>query len=87
MGTVEVYILGQNYTIKGDASEEYIQELAAHVNDRLNEVYQKAPGISPVKASILAAISIADELHRLKEEYGLITNIAEKASVLSNLFD
>lgn len=87
MGTVEVYILGQNYTIKGDAPEEYIQKLAAHVNDRLNEVYQKAPGISPVKASILAAISIADELHRLKEEYGLITNIAEKASVLSNLFD
>lgn len=87
MGTVEVYILGQNYTIKGDAPEEYIQKLAAHVNDRIDEVYQNAPGISPVKASILTAISIADELYRLKEEYSLIANIEEKASVLSNLFD
>lgn len=87
MGTVEVYILGQNYTIKGDAPEEYIRKLAAHVNDRLNEVYQKTPGLSPVKASILTAISIADELYRLKEEYGLIATIEEKASVLANLFD
>lgn len=87
MGTVEVYILGQQYTIKGEAPEEHIQKLAAYVNDRISEVYQKAPGISPVKASILTAISIADELHRLKEEYGLIANIEEKASVLSNLFD
>lgn len=88
MGTVEVYILGQKYTIKGEAPEDYIQELAAYVNDKISEVHQNAPNITPVKASILAAINIADELYRLRKEQKTVADsIEEKTAILSNLFD
>jgi cell division protein ZapA len=88
MGTVEVYILGQKYTIKGDAPEENIQRLVAYVNGKIREVYENAPNITPLKASILAAVNIADELHRLKDEQESIAkHIEEKADVLSRLFD
>ena len=88
MGAVEVYILGQKYTIKGDAPEEYIQQLASYVQDKIKEVYNNSPSITPVKASILAAITIADELHRLRnEQENLTKSIEEKTVELTRLFD
>ncbi|MBU4321081.1 MAG: cell division protein ZapA, partial [Nitrospinae bacterium] len=42
----------------------------------------------PLKASILAALNIADELHRLKAEQDSITrHIEERTKVLSGLFE
>lgn len=88
MGSVEVYIIGQKYTIKGDASEEYIQRLASYVNAKIKEVYNSSPSITPVKASILAALNIADELHKLKtEQEDIAKHIEEKANTLTGLFE
>jgi cell division protein ZapA len=88
MGSVEVTILGQKYTIKGDAPEEYIKGLASFVDEKLKEVYHASPGISPLKAAILASLNIADELHKFKEAQENITkNIEERANALTGLFD
>lgn len=88
MGSTEVYILGQKYTIKGDASEEYIRELATFVDKKLKEIYNISPNITPVKASILAALYIADELFRLRnEQEELARHIEEKTNRLTALFE
>ena len=88
MGSTEVYILGQKYTIKGDAPEEYIREIASYVDKKLKEVHNSIPNITPVKASILAALDIADELFKLRSEQEVLTkNIEEKAERLASLFD
>ncbi|PIP70818.1 MAG: cell division protein ZapA, partial [Nitrospirae bacterium CG22_combo_CG10-13_8_21_14_all_44_11] len=39
MSSVDVYILGQKYTVKGDAPEEHIQKIAAFVDAKIKEVY------------------------------------------------
>jgi len=58
------------------------------VNSKIQEVYENAPNITPLKASILASVNIADELHRLKDEQESIAkHIEEKTEVLSRLFD
>ena len=88
MGSIDVTILGQKYTIKGDASEEHIKKLATFVDARLKEVYNAAPGIAPLKAAILASLNIADELHKLREEHeNIARNIEERTDVLTGLFD
>jgi cell division protein ZapA len=87
MGSTEVYILGQKYTIKGDEPEEYIRDLASFVDKKLKEVYNSSPNITPVKASILAALDIADELFKMKNQQAELTKIEEKASALASLFD
>lgn len=88
MGSIEVTILGQTYTIKGEADEEYITSLANFVSRKTNEVLESSPGISPLKASILAALNIADELHRLKKSQDELANgIEEKTKALTGLFD
>ncbi len=88
MGSVEVYILGQKYTIKGDAPEEYIRQLAEYVTVKIREVSDVSPTITPLKASILAAITIADELHKLKnEQEDIAKSIEEKTVALTRLFE
>ena len=88
MGSTEVFILGQKYTLRGDAPEEYIRELASYVDTKLKEVYKGTPNITPVKASILAAIDIADELFKIKNRQDELTsNIEKKAATLASLFD
>lgn len=88
MGSIEVTILGQKYTVKGDAPEDYMKKLAAFVDDKLMEVYNNSPNITPLKAAILASLNIADELQKLKDaQENLTRNIEEKTNVLSGLFD
>ena len=88
MSSIDVYILGQKYTVKGDAPEEHIQKIAAFVDAKIKEVYNNAPNVIPLKASILAALNIADELHRLKtEQDNITTHIEERTKVLSGLFE
>ncbi|GBE36772.1 cell division protein ZapA [bacterium BMS3Bbin07] len=88
MGSVEVDILGQRYRIKGDASDEHIQELARFVDERIREIYDKGPNTVPLKAAILAALDIADELYRYrKEQEDLTKGIEKKTEQLVRLFD
>ncbi len=92
MGNVEVHILGQKYIIKGDnESPEYLVQLAGFVDEKLREVYTSAPHITPLKAAILAALNIADDLHKIKKDHKSmsqsIKSIEDKADTIIKLFD
>ncbi len=87
MGSIEVIILGQRYTIKGDADEDYIKKLADYVDTKMKEVIEAAPNTSPLKASILTALNIADELHKVDKTETDLKTLEEKANALTGLFD
>jgi cell division protein ZapA len=88
VGSVEINILGQKYTLKGDADEEYIKKLASYVDEKLKEIHEANPNITPLKASILASLNIADELHKIRDEHEKAArNIEEKTNALTGLFD
>ncbi|MBA4349554.1 MAG: cell division protein ZapA [Thermodesulfovibrio sp.] len=91
MESVEVYILGQKYLIRGEESPEYIKQLAAFVDEKLREVYSNSPGITPLKAAILTSLNIADELHRTKNKYDSISHsiktIEDGADSIIKLFE
>lgn len=88
MGSVDIYILGQKYTVKGDAPEEHINKVAAFVDSHIKEVYNNAPNTTPLKASILAALNIADELYKLKKEQDdIVTHIEQQANLLYELLE
>ena len=65
---VEVEILGQKYTIRREADPTYVRDLAAYVVKRVKSVEGQVRGQNPVKALALAALYIADELFRAREE-------------------
>lgn len=64
---VKVTIFGNDYTIRGEADENYIQQLAAYVNDKMNEIAGGTNLSNSLKISILAAINLADEVFRLRK--------------------
>ena len=72
MESVEVTILGQRYLIRGNASAEYIRQLAEFVDARIRDVYRNSPGTTPLKASILAALMVSDELHKLSRDHDAV---------------
>ncbi len=65
---VKVTILGNEYTIRGEADEAYIQKLAAYVNGKMNEIGSRSNVAQPLKISILTAINLADEVFRLRAQ-------------------
>ena len=66
--SVAVPIAGQNYTIKSDADEAYVQSLATLVDQKVREVQRGAKTAPAHAVAVLAALQIADELTRSREE-------------------
>ncbi|MGD2081140.1 MAG: cell division protein ZapA [Nitrospirota bacterium] len=88
MASIEITILGQKYTIKGDYSEGQMKELSRYIDGKIKEVCEKYPNITPIKALILAMFNVADEFQSLKNEQDdLARDIEEKAQLLSGLLD
>lgn len=85
---IEVHILGQKYTIRSDATAEYVQELAAHVERRAREIQGSGPAQDAVKLLALTALHIADELFRLKDEQAVVDrDTSARLGALSRLLD
>jgi cell division protein ZapA len=91
MESVEVVILGMRYRITGDEPPEYIQELAEFVDGKLREVREKSPQITPLKAAVLTALNIADELKKTRKEFESVSKeirfIEDKAESIIKLFE
>jgi cell division protein ZapA len=89
--TVKVEIYNQVYNIRSnDGDTEYIQQLAAFVDGRMREIAAGSSTADSLKVAILAALYIADEYHKLKQERDLMdqqfaTRSAEVAEVLDQI--
>ena len=64
--SIRVEIYNQTYSIRSDGDSEYIMRLADFVDKRMREISSGTLTVDSLKVAILAALHIADELHRLK---------------------
>ena len=64
--TVEIF--GQTYNVRGEGDPDYLTELARFVDGRMREVASQVATVDPVKIAILAALNIADEFSRFRDE-------------------
>jgi cell division protein ZapA (FtsZ GTPase activity inhibitor) len=64
---IELNLLGQTLTIRSEATPEYLRRLAKFLEDRVAQL--KRSGVNdPLTALSLAALDIADELFRSRED-------------------
>lgn len=64
---VELTVLGQTLTVRTEASPDYVRRLAAFLEDRVATLTRG--GVKdPTAALTLAALDIADELFRARDE-------------------
>ena len=85
---VEIKVFGQTYTVKTDAEEDHIQEVARHVNEKMEEVLKKTRSVSTLNVAILTALNIADDLLKEKEKrVALLKEIEMKSKDLAEKID
>src|ERR1044071_2678871 len=88
--TIRVEIYNQTYNIRSDGDSEYLMKLADFVDSRMREISSGTLTVDSLKVAILAALHIADELHRLKQTHEqadaqLATRSTECAEMLDRL--
>ena len=62
-----IRLLGNDYTITCNDSEEYVHRVAFYVDKKLTEVTSRNSRLSTNMAAVLASVNIADELFKTKE--------------------
>lgn len=86
--SLKVVIYNQTYSLKSSHDEEYIQQLAAHVDRRMNEIASATMTVDSLRVAILAALQIADELYQARREMKETEeDIAERSSRYADLLD
>src|SRR6266704_4671176 len=88
--TIRVEIYNQTYNIRSDGDTEYIAQLAEFVDRRMREISSGTLTVDSLKVAILAALHVADELHRLKRlheqaDQQLASRSAECAEMLDRV--
>jgi cell division protein ZapA len=85
---VEIKVFNQTYTVKTDAEEDHIQEVARYVNEKMEEVVKKTRSVSTLNVAILTALNIADELLREKgKRIALLQEVEMKSKDLAEKID
>jgi len=85
---VEIKVFGQTYTVKTDAEEDYIQEVAKYVNEKMEEVLRKTKSVSTLNVAILTALNVADDLLREREKRtALLREVETKSKDLVEKID
>ena len=64
--SVKVNVLGQEITIRSEASAEHTREVAGYVDKTIRQIMNSGAIIEPSRAAVLAALQITDELFRAR---------------------
>jgi cell division protein ZapA len=84
--TVEIY--DQTYHLQGGPDPEYVKRLAEVLDEKMREIADATQTVDSLKVAVLAALTMADEVARLKEEnQTLSAMLTEKTEACIKLLD
>lgn len=64
-----VKIMGDEYVIRGTDSREYIERIVSYVEGVIESISDNQNKLNKCQIAVLAALRIADELYKLRQEY------------------
>lgn len=85
---VQVEVHGQKYPIRTQLDPQYVEELAAFVEQRMRLAANTSPSSDIVGLAILAALNITDEFFRTRKELtGNTGTLAARTAELEKIVD
>jgi cell division protein ZapA len=85
---IPITIQGQQYPIRSSLEPEYVQRLAAFVDEKMQAAAEATPSSDSQRLAVLAALNIADELFRCREATEQRNGqLAERTEELERLLD
>ena len=74
---VQVALLGETFTVKGDATREEIRKTSDYLQERFDSTKARFPSLNGKNVAILTAFNLADELIRLRKDYETLVSILD----------
>lgn len=74
---VQIEVLGQKFTLKGNYDTQYVERVEKYINDKIQEVQKQTAAITTHNLLILVALNLADECFKKEEEIAEIKNDVE----------
>jgi cell division protein ZapA len=65
---VQVEIFGQTYSVKHGGNPDYVQKLAAYVDEAMKDVSRASGAVDSLRVAVLAALNLADECFGARQE-------------------
>jgi cell division protein ZapA len=85
---IRVVIYDQEYYVRGDLDEVYIQKLAKFLDARMRAIAGRTRTVDSLRVAVLAALNIADEYHQMKAKYEETSKrVDEKVEECSRVLD
>lgn len=79
VGKVIVEIYGEKHVVRGGDSPEHIQKVAHEVDKKMRLIAKRLPRLAVHQVAILAALNLADELEKLREEQETLMQLIENS--------
>ena len=86
--SIRVVIYDQEYFMRGDLNQEYIQKLAQYLDTKMRSIAERTRTVDTLRVAMLAALNVADEYHQLKARYEEVTQeMDQKVGECTNALD
>jgi cell division protein ZapA (FtsZ GTPase activity inhibitor) len=80
MKSVRIRVLNNDYFIKTDADEEYVQQIASFLEKKIKETFPQVGSVLIPRPFLLATLKVVDDYFRLKREFEEFRSRAEEKS-------
>jgi cell division protein ZapA len=79
----EIEVYGHRYTIRGEAEESYVRQLAQQLDERMRILATKMKNVTPMQLAVLTAINLTNELNQaLKQQQEHADDLNRRAAGL-----
>jgi len=86
--SIRVVIYDQEYFMRGDLNQEYIQKLAKYLDTKMRSIAERTRTVDTLRVAMLAALNVADEYHQTKARLEEVTqHMDQKVGECSNALD
>ncbi|MGI6145292.1 MAG: cell division protein ZapA [Peptococcia bacterium] len=66
---LNVTIFNEQYVIKGEADQAYIEKVASYVDNKMEQIAEMNEMLSAKQIAVLVALNLADEYLQLRHDY------------------
>jgi cell division protein ZapA len=77
---IQIQVLGQKFTLKGNYDKEYVNRVEKHINDTLQEVQNQTSSLSTNNLLILVALNLTAEYLKKEDEIAEVVKLIEGTS-------
>ncbi len=74
---IKVEIFGHTYTLRGPSEPEHLQRIAAFVDQKMRDIYEKNSQLDLQTLAVLTALNLADTYEELLAEYEALVDSLE----------